>query len=78
MYECDKGYTIRDTGVHHPNDLYDGDYVFDSPGIYYNLKRYRGNLYKMEIAYDSEQLGILLRFIRRLTLFSLGYTGRQT
>ena len=61
MYECDKeGYTIFNTLSRHKNNLYDGEYSFDSPGLYFQFKRYGGNLYKMEIAYDSEQLGILI------------------
>ena len=59
MYECDKqGYTIINTADHHPNDLYEGNYAFDSPGLYYQFKTFRDNLYKMEITYDSEDLSI--------------------
>lgn len=63
MYECDKeGYEIMDTENHHNGELnglpvYNGLYKFDSPGLYYMTKEYRGAIYRMELLYDSEKLG---------------------
>ena len=61
MYECDiEGYDVLNTGNHHKNTLYDGTYRFDSPGLYVMVKNVRGYWYRMELVYDSEDLGILV------------------